>query len=128
MNKANERPAGWDGYRTFVVARKEPESQTVTSFYLEPEDGKPIPAHKPGQFLGFKLNVPGKSQPVIRTYTISDCPGDGRSYRLSIKREPAPPGRPDLQAGLSSNYFHDHIEVGSTLQTRAPLIQNESFG
>ena len=120
MNKANERPVGWDGYRTFVVARKEPESQTVTSFYLEPEDGKPIPAHKPGQFLGFKLNVPRKSQPVTRTYTISDCPGDGRSYRLSIKREPAPPGRPDLQAGLSSNYFHDHVKVGSTLQTRAP--------
>ena len=120
MSNADERPAGWEGYRTFVVVRKEPESRTVTSFYLEPADGKPIPAHKPGQFLGFKLAVPGRNAPVIRTYTISDAAGDGRHYRLSIKREPPPPAHAELPPGLSSNYFHDHVAVGDKLQVRAP--------
>ena len=120
MSDTKQPAHGWDGFRTFAVTRKQPESRTVTSFYLEPEDNRPIPAYKPGQFLGFKLNVPGRNAPVVRTYTISDSPGDGKHYRLSIKREPAPPGRSELPAGVSSNYFHDHVAVGSRLQVRAP--------
>jgi len=110
----------WQGYRTFVVDRKEPESGTITSFYLVPEDGGPLPAHRPGQYLGFALDVPGRMTPVIRTYTISDSPGEGNHYRLSIKREPAPADQPDAPPGVSSNFFHDHVHVGSSLQVRAP--------
>lgn len=121
MSESRERPGGWDGYRTFVVARKEPESRTVTSFYLEPEDDGPLAPYKPGQFLGFRLRVPGAaaSGPVMRDYTISDAPGDGRHYRLSIKREP-PPADADAPPGASSNYFHDNVRVGSKLDVRAP--------
>ncbi|MGD8615266.1 MAG: MOSC domain-containing protein [Gammaproteobacteria bacterium] len=41
LEKAEPRPGpgGWKGYRTFVVDRKVPESDTITSFYLVPEDG-----------------------------------------------------------------------------------------
>jgi len=111
---------GWQGYRNFRVERKEPESETVTSFYLAPEDGGEVTSYEPGQFLGFALDVPGHDIPVIRTYTISDAPGRLQGYRLSIKREPSPPGKPDLPPGVSSNYFHDHVEVGSVLRVRAP--------
>ncbi|MEK9723806.1 MAG: 2Fe-2S iron-sulfur cluster-binding protein [Rhodospirillaceae bacterium] len=110
---------GWDGYRTFVVDRKEPESETITSFYLVPGDGGALPAYRPGQFLGFTLDVPGRMTPVVRTYTISDAPGR-EYYRLSIKREPAPADQPDVPPGVSSNFFHDHVQVGSTLRVRAP--------
>jgi len=120
MSESRERPGGWDGFRTFVVKRKQPESQTVTSFYLAPQDGGLLPAYRPGQFLGFRLEVPGVDAPVVRTYTLSDAPGDGRHYRLSIKREPAPPGDRAVPPGLSSNHFHDNVRVGSTLQVRAP--------
>jgi len=120
MSESRERPGGWKGFRTFVVARKEPESRTITSFYLEPEDGGPLPAYKPGQYLGFKLDMPGAAKPVVRDYTISDAPGGGRHYRLSIKREPAPAFAVDVPPGASSNYFHDHVRVGSTLEVRAP--------
>ncbi len=34
---------GWEAFRYFVVDRKVPESDTVTSFYLVPEDGGCIP-------------------------------------------------------------------------------------
>ena len=38
-------------YRNYRVQRVERESDTITSFYLEPEDGKQIPCHVAGQFL-----------------------------------------------------------------------------
>ncbi len=111
--------SSWNGYRTFVVDRKVPESETITSFYLVPEDGQTLPPFKPGQFLTFRLEIPGQSTPVTRTYTISDCPNPDY-YRLSIKREMPPTHRPDAAPGLSSNYFHDDVETGTKLCVKAP--------
>jgi ferredoxin-NADP reductase/MOSC domain-containing protein YiiM len=112
-------PDGWEGYRTFVVDRKVPESETITSFYLVPEDGGPLPPFKPGQFLSFRLDIPGQTKPVTRTYTISDRP-DADYYRVSIKRATAPAQRPDAPPGLSSNYFHDRVQPGTRLCAKAP--------
>lgn len=112
--------SAWQGLRNFVVDRKQPESETITSFYLVPEDGGPVPDHRPGQYLGFALDVPGSERPVNRTYTISCAPGRGH-YRCSIKREAPPVGRPDVLPGLSSGHFHDRVEEGSVLGVRAPM-------
>jgi len=106
-------------YRSFVVDRKEPESETITSFYLMPEDGAPLPRFLPGQFLTFELTIPGQPKPVLRTYSLSDC-ANPDYYRVSIKREPAPADRPDLAPGLSSNYFHDQVAAGTKLRVGAP--------
>jgi len=112
-------PGGWEGYRTFVVDRKVPESETITSFYLVPEDGGPLRSFNPGQFLTFRLDIPGQSKPITRTYTISDRPDTGY-YRVSIKRETPTAHRPDAPPGLSSNYFHDHVQPGAKLCVKAP--------
>jgi ferredoxin-NADP reductase/MOSC domain-containing protein YiiM len=112
-------PEGWQGYRNFVVERKVAESETITSFYLKPEDGRRLPPYKPGQFLTYRFDIPGHDTPVTRTYTLSDCPRPDH-YRLTVKREPAPGDRPDLPPGLGSNYLHDDIEVGSVLCAREP--------
>ena len=112
-------PGGWKGYRTFIVARKVRESETITSFYLVPEDGSPLPPFKPGHFLTFRLDIPGQSKPITRTYTISDRPNDDY-YRVSIKRENSPAHRPDVPPGLSSNYFHDHVQPGARLCVKSP--------
>lgn len=113
----------WPGYRTFYVKRKAQEgtASQVCSFYLVPEDGRPLATFLPGQFLTFKLGVPsptGENQSVIRCYSLSDAPNPGH-YRISVKRAPAPFGS-QIPQGISSNYFHDHVEVGSQLQVRAP--------
>jgi len=110
----------WEGLRQFRIDRKTPESDTITSFYLVPVDDGSLATYLPGQFLGFKLNVPGQSEPVRRTYTISEKPGAGTHYRLNIKRESAPAGRPDLPPGVSSNYFHDDVGEGSIIDVRTP--------
>jgi ferredoxin-NADP reductase len=115
--------AAWPGLRTFKVERKVQEDACaqICSFYLVPEDGKPLPPFLPGQFLTFQLDMasPTSGAPsVIRCYSLSDAPLP-HSYRVSIKRATAPVGS-QVPPGISSNYFHDHVQVGSTLQVRAP--------
>jgi ferredoxin-NADP reductase len=115
-------PARLD-FRKFRVDRKDMENacSSICSFLLVPEDGKPLPPFLPGQFLTFRLNLPtatGVTKQVIRCYSLSDAPRPDY-YRVSIKRELAPTGS-DFPPGRSSNYFHDHVIVGSLLQVRAP--------
>ena len=109
----------WSGCRNFRVARKVAEdvSASVSSFYLEPEDGQPLPGFRPGQFLTFSLEMPA-GENLVRCYSLSDAPHPDY-YRVSIKRA-LPPAGSAHPVGRSSNYFHDHIDVGSTLQVRAP--------
>jgi hypothetical protein len=110
----------WNGYRKFVVARKAPECGDVCSFYLAPHDGKPLPPFHPGQYLTFQLNIPGQPKPLIRCYSLSDAPTHPDRYRVTIKRVPRPPDKPDVPPGLSSNFFHDHIKEGDILDVKAP--------
>ena len=109
----------WKDWRNFVVARKEPESNAITSFYLQPQDKDKIPDFKPGQFLTIKLDVPGQPRPVIRTYSLSDYPQSRDYYRLSIKREDAPKGL-DVPPGVSSTFMHNQIQVGSVIPAKPP--------
>lgn len=121
---AGKRPASaWQGFRNFRVERRaiEDAGATICSFYLVPEDGQPLPSYLPGQFLTFELEVPlagDQTGNIIRCYSLSDAPKPN-SYRVSIKRQVAPPGS-DAPAGLASSFFHDQIQAGSVLKVRAP--------
>lgn len=110
----------WNGYRKFQVTKKITECQNVCSFYLAPHDGKPLPPYKPGQYVTFQLNIPGLSKPVVRCYSLSDSPHRSDYYRVTIKREPAPPDRPDLPPGIASAYFCDKVRQGDILDVKAP--------
>lgn len=113
----------WPGFRTFRVNRKvfEDAAQLICSFYLVPEDQKPLPPFIPGQFLTFRLDISdanGHPGQVVRCYSLSDAPSpDG--YRVSIKRARAPANKA-LSPGLASSHFHDHIAEGDLVQVRAP--------
>lgn len=109
----------WKDWRNFVVVRKVQESEEITSFYLQPEDGGVIPNFQPGQFLTIKLNIPGQARPVIRTYSLSDYAEPCEFYRLSIKREPMPAGT-DFMPGIASNFMHDQVQVGSIIPAKPP--------
>jgi ferredoxin-NADP reductase len=102
------------------VKKQEVErSPEICSFYLAPHDGKPLPPFKPGQYLTFQLRIPGIDKPTIRCYSLSDCVQPDH-YRVTIKRVPPPPDRPDLRGGLSSSFFHDHVQQGDILDVQAP--------
>ncbi|MFA5187532.1 MAG: FAD-binding oxidoreductase, partial [Patescibacteria group bacterium] len=114
----------WNGFRSFRVDDREIEDGTrsVCSFYLVPVDKLPLPSFKPGQFLTFRLDIPkpdgSGTEQITRCYSLSDAP-QADHYRVSIKRVPPPP-KSDHPPGRSSNFFHDHVQVGTTLQVRAP--------
>jgi ferredoxin-NADP reductase len=124
----------WNGKRKFVVAKREIENPVgdVCSFYLKPHDQRELPPFKPGQFLTFELNIPGQSNPVIRCYSLSQGAHIRDSYRVSIKKQGAPPKAPEgTPPGLSSNFFHDGIEEGAIVEAMAPAGEfylNEESG
>jgi nitric oxide dioxygenase len=101
-------PGGWRGTRAFRVARKVRESEEITSFHLRPVDNGELLAFHPGQYIGLKLIIDGEE--VRRNYSLSAA-ANGHEYRISVKREPK---------GKVSNYLHQHVDVGSTLDLLAP--------
>lgn len=107
---------GWTGYRAFVVERKVPESDVITSFYLKPADNKPIASFQPGQYITVKVEIPGV-EVSPRNYSLSDEP-NGEYYRISVKREPAP--KAGVAPGAVSNYLHDKIHQGDILELGPP--------
>ena len=110
----------WTGFRKFEIADKVEEAENICSFYLRPHDGKAIPPFEPGQYLTFQLRIPDQKKPVVRCYSLSDAPTKRDRYRVTIKRLPPPPDKPDAPSGLSSSYFHDQLQTGDILDVRAP--------
>jgi ferredoxin-NADP reductase len=89
----------------FRLVERHPESATITSFYFAPVDGRKLPAHAPGQFV--TVRAAGKP---ARNYSLSNA-GDGRQYRISVKREPE---------GVVSRHLHDELKVGDVVELSEP--------
>jgi nitric oxide dioxygenase len=107
---------GWTGWRAFVVREKRPESNVITSFILEPADGGPVENFEPGQYISLSIDVPALGLQQIRQYSLSDMP-NGRSYRISVKREGGGAQQPP---GYVSCLLHDHVDVGDEVRLAAP--------
>jgi nitric oxide dioxygenase len=100
---------GWESFKPFRVVKKERESAVITSFTLEPVDGKPLPLHKAGQYLSVKIQGAGEYV-EMRQYTVSCAPND-KQYRISVKRE---------AQGLVSNHLHDNVAEGDEVMIHVP--------
>ena len=118
--EAEQAQLGWNGLRKFTVAKKNPECDDVCAFYLKPHDGRPLPAFKPGQYLTFQLELPGRDKPIVRCYSLSGSPHQRDYYRVTIKKEKAPPDKPELPSGAGSSYFTDVVKEGDILNVKAP--------
>ncbi|MEZ4216847.1 MAG: pyridoxamine 5'-phosphate oxidase family protein [Myxococcota bacterium] len=107
-------PLRWDAAggarRELRVIEKRRESADVASFVLASPDGGPLPGFAAGQHLPIELAVPGRADPVVRTYSLSGAP-DAPHYRITVKRE---------AHGLASRFLHDAVAVGQRLATAAP--------
>lgn len=102
------QPGGWRGGRSFTVVERRMESAEILSLRLQPADGGAVVRHQPGQFIGLRLTVDG--QEVRRNYSLSAA-ADGRSLRISVKREPG---------GTVSGHLHSAVRVGDALEVFAP--------
>lgn len=113
---------GWDDWRQFRIDQKVPESDEITSFYLKPVDGKPLPEYHPGQYISVRVYVPNLKYPQARQYSLSDMPRSDY-YRISVKREaglvsshPAAKAHP----GYVSNVLHDNYKAGDVIELSYP--------
>jgi ferredoxin-NADP reductase len=117
---ATERPRRV-GKRIYAIDRRRDENEIITSFWLRPIDGEPLPDYLPGQFMTFALPIPGERRPIFRSYSLSDSPHNAdEGYRVSVKREPPPPSDPSLPPGIGSRFFHDEVDIGVELTAVGP--------
>lgn len=117
--RASKAIFDWSGWRPFRVSAVVDEASDVKSFYLTPENGQPLAPFGPGQFLTFRLPVPGCDAPLVRCYSLSDRPRQDY-YRVTIKRVDFTNINNETMVGRGSGYFHEHVHVGDVLDVRAP--------
>jgi nitric oxide dioxygenase len=87
---------------TAGVARKQVESEEITSFYLVPADGGALLSFTPGQYIGLKIDVHGQQE--RRNYSLSAL-ANPQQYRISVKQA----------GGRVSNFLHEQIAEGDIL-------------
>jgi len=96
--------------RSLRLAEKIKESEDVTSFVFTARDGGELADFEAGQYLPIEIRIDGYDQPLKRTYSLSNGPGEGH-YRISVKREPL---------GIVSRHLHDHVESGEIISSSRP--------
>lgn len=106
----------WTDWRRFKIQKKVAESSEISSFYLAPENGKPLPPFQPGQYTSLRIFIPeiGYTQP--RQYSMSDAPSSN-CYRISVKKEA---GKQTGIKGLISNLLHDKFNEGDFVEITHP--------
>ncbi|MDC5888235.1 NO-inducible flavohemoprotein [Proteus mirabilis] len=101
---------GWRGLRHFKVKHKVKQSEVITSFELEPEDGQAVTPYRAGQYLSIYIRDEKLANQEIRQYSLTQS-ANNKTYRIAVKRE---------DKGILSNFLHDHIQEGDILQVAAP--------
>jgi ferredoxin-NADP reductase len=107
---SEESAPAWSGFRRMRVAHIRKESDSVTSFILEPTDDQPMPPAQPGQFVVLRLQVDPSKPPILRSYSLSDLPADDH-FRISVKSE---------ANGIGSAYLCTQVRAGDVLDVSAP--------
>jgi ferredoxin-NADP reductase/MOSC domain-containing protein YiiM len=107
---ASTGPATSAGFRTVRVAQVTRESDSVTSFVLDPTDAAPLAPAQPGQFVVLRMRPTPAEPPLLRSYSLSGPRGQAQ-YRISVKLEPR---------GAGSGYLHGRVHVGDLLEVSGP--------
>ncbi|MGD0798593.1 MAG: MOSC and FAD-binding oxidoreductase domain-containing protein [Acidobacteriaceae bacterium] len=108
---ADEQQApAWPGFRQMRVANIKKESDSVTSFLLQPADGQPLPVFQAGQFVVLRLHLDSVKPPALRSYSLSDLPAADH-LRISVKSE---------SNGIGSSFLCDRTHSGDVLEVSAP--------
>jgi len=105
-----EQPPAWPGFRQMRVASIHKESDSVTSFILEPVDGQPLPLCQAGQFVVLRLHFDQDKPPILRSYSLSDVPAADH-FRISVKNE---------LNGIGSSFLCNRAREGDVLNVSAP--------
>lgn len=97
------------GFRRLTVAAIDRESADVLSFTMRSQDGQPLPAPLPGQYVVLRLQAPGLT-PLFRSYSLSG-PVSTERHRISVKIE---------ANGAGGIYLREHVRAGDSLEVSSP--------
>jgi ferredoxin-NADP reductase/MOSC domain-containing protein YiiM len=109
ISPAPAAPLAWPGFRPLKVIEARQESQEVRSFELAAQEGSPLPASLPGQYIIVKARPVADEPAVARNYSLCGPPEAG-TYRIGVKNE---------GGGLSA-FLHEHVQVEDILEISAP--------
>lgn len=104
---------GHEVWRPWRVTQRRQETPDTASLTLEPEDGAPLPAFLPGQYVSVRTRMPDGVRQA-RQYSLTG--GDGERRRITVKRLRAGTG----PAGEVSTLLHDTVVPGDVLTVSTP--------
>ena len=101
----------WEhGFHRLRVKRVVQETPDTRSFVLDvPDELRALFGYRAGQFCTFRVHIDGTEQ--SRCYSMSSAPETDADLTVTVKRVPG---------GLVSNWFHDHVTEGDTLEVTKP--------
>jgi 3-ketosteroid 9alpha-monooxygenase subunit B len=101
----------WEhGYHPLGVKRVIQETADTRSLVLEVSaELVELFRYRAGQFCTFRVHIDGNEQ--ARSYSMSSAPETDDDLTVTVKRVPG---------GLVSNWFHDHVREGDTLEVTKP--------
>lgn len=105
-----------DVWREYRVTGRFQETEDVATFVVQPVDGAPAPAPRPGQYVSVQVRLADGAR-QIRQYSLSGQPDGGLQF--SVKRVAGDAaGSP---AGEVSNHLHARVHGGEVLRISAPF-------
>lgn len=105
-----------DSWMKLMVVKIEQQGSDITSFTLQASDNQTLPNFKPGQYISIANYFDDIQLRQLRQYSLSDTPSKN-SFRISVKRENGDEFKPE---GKVSNWLHEHVQVGDTLDVSHP--------
>ena len=101
------RAHGYHGLAVKAIIQETPDTR---SFVLDvPDDLDETFRYRAGQFCTFRVHLDGEEH--LRCYSMSSAPETDADLTVTVKRVPG---------GLISNWFHDHVAEGDTLEVTRP--------
>ena len=101
----------WEhGFHALRVLRIVQETiDTRTYVFAVPDNLRDLFAYRPGQYCTVRVRVDGEE--ALRCYSMSSAPHVDVDLAVTVKRVPG---------GVVSNWLHDHVSVGDTLELLKP--------
>ena len=91
-----------------IVDRKDDIAECVAALTLTDPSGKDLPEWSPGAHIDVVLG----GEALTRQYSLCGSPGNRRSYRIGVLRDPNSRG--------GSQRIHDELQAGMTVRVRGP--------
>mmetsp|Transcript_60018 Transcript_60018/g.134925 ORF Transcript_60018/g.134925 Transcript_60018/m.134925 type:complete len:479 (-) Transcript_60018:55-1491(-) len=110
---ALHRKGGWQGFREFVIVRRELETSRVSVFDLRPLDAYSVCVDfTPGQYVSLRFRPTREDDTApARSFTIISKPGES-VLRIAVKR---------TRSGGVASWLHTHGRVGCNVLVSPPF-------